>query len=145
MVAKFDWTKDHIRRYLETGGDDGHIWHGHDGKGEFPCLLLTTTGRKTGKARTTPLIYGCDGNDYVVVASQGGLPNHPSWFLNIAANPRVRIQIRAEAFDATARAANDEERARLWPMMVKIYPPYEHYGERASATRIIPVVIVTPD
>lgn len=144
-MAKFDWTRDHVRRYLETGGADGHIWRGHDGKGHFPCLLLTTIGRKSGERRTTPLIYGLDGGNHVVVASQGGLPNHPGWFFNIDADPRVTVQVRADVFAARARAATAEERERLWPMMVGIYPPYEAYRKRASETRDIPVVLLVAD
>src|SRR5262249_27011725 len=75
------WQQAHMRRYLETGGKDGHIWEG------VPTLLLTTTGRRSGEARTTPLIYGRDGNRYLVVASRGGAPAHPKWYENLTANP----------------------------------------------------------
>ena len=142
-MAQRDWARDHVRRYRETGGADGHIWTGHDGTGNFPCLLLTTTGRKTGEARTTPLIYGRDGPDYVVIASQGGRPDHPFWYFNLAADPAVEVQVEAERFAATARTAAGEDRDRLWRMMAALYPPYDDYREQAAATREIPVVVLS--
>lgn len=142
-MAQADWARDHVRRYRETGGADGHIWKGHDGTGNFPCLLLTTTGRKSGEARTTPLIYGRDGADYVVIGSQGGRPNHPSWYLNLVQDPGVEIQVQAETFAATARAAGGDDRERLWTMMARLYPPYDDYRARAAASREIPVVVLS--
>lgn len=141
-MAKFDWARDHVRRYVESGGTDGHVWHGHDGKGNFPCLLLTTTGRKSGSRRTTPLIYGRDGGGYVVVASQGGLPNHPGWYFNIEADPRIGLQVGPDVFAGRARIAAGAERDRLWRMMVDVYPPYDAYRKRAEASREIPVVVI---
>ena len=142
-MAQADWAREHVGRYRATGGADGHIWKGRDGTGNFPCLLLTTTGRKTGEARTTPLIYGQDGTDYVVIASQGGRPDHPSWYLNLSANSVVDMQVEAETFAATARTADGDERDRLWRMMAELYPPYEAYREEAAATREIPVVVLS--
>lgn len=142
-MAQADWAKDHVRRYRETGGADGHIWKGHDGTGHFPCLLLTTAGRKTGEARTTPLIYGRDGADYVVIASQGGRPNHPSWYFNLAQSPGVEVQVEAESFTATARAVDGDRRDRLWATMAALYPPYDAYRAKAAATREIPVVVLS--
>ena len=142
-MAQAGWARDHVRRYRETGGTDGHIWKGHHGTGNFPCLLLTTTGRKSGEARTTPLIYGCDGAEYVVIASQGGRPDHPSWYLNLSADPVVDVQVEAASFAATARTAEGEERGRLWKMMAELYPPYEPYREKAAPTREIPVVVLS--
>ena len=142
-MAQADWARDHVRRYRETGGADGHIWTGHDGTGNSPCLLLTTVGRKTGEARTTPLIYGTDGANYVVIASQGGRPNHPSWYLNLLRTPVVDLQVEAASFAATARTADGDERDRLWRMMAALYPPYDDYREKAAATREIPVVVLS--
>ena len=142
-MARMDWAMDHVRRYRETGGADGHIWTGHDGKGHFPCLLLTTTGHKSGEARTTPLIYGRDGADYVIIASQGGRPVHPFWYLNLAQDPAVELQVEAESFAATARTAEGEERERLWGMMAALYPPYDAYRDKAAASRQIPVVVLS--
>ena len=142
-MAKMGWAEEHVRRYRETGGADGHIWTGHDGKGHFPCLLLTTTGHRSGEPRTTPLIYGRDGADYVIVASQGGRPVHPFWYLNLAKEPAVEVQVEAESFAATARTAEGGERARLWATMAALYPPYDAYREKAAATREIPVVVLS--
>jgi deazaflavin-dependent oxidoreductase (nitroreductase family) len=105
-----------------------------------PVLLLTTTGRKSGGALTLPLIYGRDGERVVIVASRGGAPDHPAWYKNLAAQPRVRVQIAAEKFAATARTAAGDERARLWRAMTKIWPAYDEY--QAKTTREIPVVVL---
>ncbi len=128
------WIADHLRRYQATDGADGHLWNG------VPCLLLTTTGRTSGAALTLPLIYGRDGERFVIVASRGGAPDHPAWYKNLAAQPRVMLQVAAEKFAATARTAAGEERARLWIAMAKIWPAYEEY--RAKTTREIPVVVL---
>jgi deazaflavin-dependent oxidoreductase (nitroreductase family) len=128
------WIADHLRRYQATDGADGHLWNG------VPCLLLTTTGRKSGAALTLPLIYGRDGERVVVVASRGGAPDHPAWYENLAAQPRVRVQVAADKFAATARTAKGEERARLWSLMAKIWPAYDEY--QAKTTREIPVVVL---
>ena len=141
-MAQADWAKEHVERYRRTGGADGHIWTGFDGSGNFPCLLLTTTGRKSGAARTTPLIYGQDGADYVVIASTGGRPKHPKWYLNLSEDATVEVQVKDDVFKATARTAPPADRARLWPMMAKIYPPYDEY--QAKTERIIPVFLAEP-
>lgn len=129
-----DWVADHIRKYVETGGDSGHLWRG------VPTLLLTTRGRKSGKQRRTALIYGQDGDNYVVVASRGGHAQHPAWYLNLVENPAVQVQVKAEVFTALARTATPEEKARLWPVMVSIWPDYENYQN--STDREIPVVVL---
>ncbi len=129
------WIAEHLRKYRETDGADGHIWNG------VPCLLLTMTGRKSGASLTLPLIYGRDGDRVVIVASRGGAPDHPAWYKNLAAQPRVSLQIAAEKFDARARTAAGEERARLWQLMAKIWPAYEEYRVKAT-TREIPVVVL---
>ena len=141
-MAQANWAREHVVRYRESGGADGHIWTGHDGKGHFPCLLLTTSGRKSGETRTTPLIYGRDGGDFVIIASQGGRPNHPAWYLNLENDSKVEIQVEADAFAASARTAGADERDRLWKMMAKIYPPYDDYQVKA-APREIPVVVLS--
>lgn len=131
------WVNEHMQRYLATGGEDGHEW-----KPGVPTLLLTTRGRKSGLLRRTALIYGRDGDAYVVVASRGGAPTHPAWYLNLTADPQVRVQVGAEEFDARARTATPEERARLWPDMARIWPAYDDYQRRTD--REIPVVILEP-
>jgi deazaflavin-dependent oxidoreductase (nitroreductase family) len=123
-----------MRRYLETGGRDGHIWEG------VPTLLLTTTGRRSGQARTTPLIYGRAGDDYVVVASRGGAPRHPAWYENLVARPEVQVQVMADRFPARARTATAAEKPALWKAMAAIWPPYEEYQARTE--REIPVVVL---
>jgi deazaflavin-dependent oxidoreductase (nitroreductase family) len=132
-----EWQADHIRRYLATDGRDGHEW-----RPGVPTLLLTTKGRRSGVARRNALIYGRDGDRYVVVASKGGDPAHPYWYRNLSADPNVRVQVMGDKFDARARAATDEERARLWPEMSRIWPPYDEY--QRSTDRQIPVVVLEP-
>jgi deazaflavin-dependent oxidoreductase (nitroreductase family) len=129
-----DWIADHLRRYLATDGADGHLWNG------VPTLLLTTKGRTSGEPLLLPLIYGRDGDRYVVVASKGGAPQHPAWYLNLQAEPRVKLQVAAERFDARARTATAAERPALWRTMAKIWPAYDEYQTKTS--REIPVVVL---
>lgn len=128
------WVNDHIRQYVDSGGAEGHDWRG------APTLLLTTTGRKSGKLHRTALIYQQVGEDYVLVASRGGAPTHPAWFLNLEANPDVRLQVRDEEFAGKARVATGAERERLWQVMTKVWPDYDNY--RAKTDREIPVIVV---
>lgn len=130
------WQRAHLQRYVDSDGAKGHKWQG------VHTLLLTTRGRRTGRPRRTPLIYGRDGDDYLVVASNGGNREHPQWYRNLRADSQVRVQVEAEKFDAVARTADAEERHRLWPVMVKIWPAYDDYQTRTS--REIPVVVLTP-
>jgi deazaflavin-dependent oxidoreductase (nitroreductase family) len=123
---------EHVRRYRETGGEVGYLWNG------VPTLILTTVGRKSGQPRDTPLIYAADGDDYVVIASQGGAPTHPQWYLNLRTNPDVHVQVRADRFAATARIADGAERERLWRLMAAAWPSYDVYQTRTE--RVIPVV-----
>ena len=128
------WVQDHIRQYVESGGERGHRWKGTD------TLLLTTRGRKSGDLRRTALIYGTDGDRYVVVASYGGKPHHPAWYLNLEADPNVIVQVGEETFAATARTASPEERERLWGPMAEIWPAYDDY--QAKTDREIPIVVI---
>jgi deazaflavin-dependent oxidoreductase (nitroreductase family) len=127
---------EHVRRYQETDGAVGHIWNG------VPILLLTTTGRKSGQPRTTPLIYARDGDAYLVVASMGGAPHHPDWYRNLVAHPNARIQVRADHVDVTARTAEEDEKARLWAIVAGQWPNYDAYQSRTD--RVIPVVVLSP-
>jgi deazaflavin-dependent oxidoreductase (nitroreductase family) len=138
------WINDHISRYLATDGADGYLWDASigGGKGLVPTLLLTTVGRKSGRALTLPLIFGRAGEAYVVVASKGGAPAHPAWYLNLQASPEVGVQVKADKFTARAHTADAAERAKLWPMMVEIYGPYAQYQTKTD--RQIPVVVLTP-
>lgn len=128
------WVKQHIDEYLETDGEKGRRWNGTN------TLLLTTRGRKSGKLRRSALIYGEDAGGYILVASKGGAPNHPSWYLNLVADPDVTIQVGADLHRGTARTATGEERFRLWQMMTSIWPAYDDYQE--ATDREIPVVVV---
>ena len=130
------WVQEHIRRYLDSDGEDGHIWNG------VPTLLLTTTGRRTGRSRTTPLIYGkVEGEEtYVVVASRGGATHHPSWYLNLVDTSAVQLRVGSNSFEATARTASPDEKPALWNMMAEIWPAYNEY--QAKTERTIPVVIL---
>ncbi len=141
-MAQRDWVLDHLRRYLESDGEDGHIWHGLKGDQHLQTLILTTTGRRSGAPRPTPLIYGRAGDDHVIVASRGGAERHPWWYENLVANPEVELRVAAKSFPARARTAAGEERARLWPMMAEIFPSYIDYQDRAKAHREIPVVVL---
>jgi deazaflavin-dependent oxidoreductase (nitroreductase family) len=128
------WIADHLERYEATNGADGHIWRG------VPTLLLTTVGSRSGEPRRLPLIYGRDGERYLVVASRGGAPDHPAWYKNLVANPDVEVQVGADRFRARARPANRDERPRLWRAMTRIWPAYDQYQSRTQ--REIPVVLI---
>ncbi len=139
-----DWIRDHVRRYQESDGADGHLWDSSvaGGPGPVPTLLLTTTGRRSGAPHVLPLIYGETAGGYAIVASKGGAPSHPAWYLNLTARPEVRVQVGARRFRARARTAAGSERASLWKQMVGIYPPYADYQKRTE--REIPVVVLEP-
>jgi deazaflavin-dependent oxidoreductase (nitroreductase family) len=126
---------EHVKRYLETDGEEGHDWR--DGA---PVLILTTTGRRSGEPRPTPLIYGRSGDDYLVVASKGGAPEPPAWFVNLSANPDVQVQVKADRFTARARTATAEEKPEMWRTMTAIWPAYDDY--QAKTDREIPVVVL---
>lgn len=137
------WIQEHLARYMATDGAEGYLWDASVGGGQglVPTLLLTTVGRKSGRVLTMPLIFGRSGDDYVVVASKGGAPTHPAWYLNLQAQPEVELQVKAEKFKARARTAVGEERASLWARMVAIYGPYAQY--QAKIDRQIPVVVLS--
>lgn len=125
---------EHVRRYRETDGEVGYLWNG------VPTLILTTTGRRSGQLRDTPLIYGTDGDAAVVIASQGGAPTHPHWYINLRDEPRVDVQIKADRYAAVARTASPPERDRLWEHMAERWPSYDTYRQRTE--RVIPVVVL---
>ncbi len=124
----------HIDSYVKSGGQKGHTWNG------VPTLLLTTRGRKSGQLRRTALIYGQDTGRYLLVASLGGSPKHPLWYLNLLEHPEVELQVGEEIFAGRARTATAEEKPRLWQLMAAIFPQYDSYQKKTS--REIPVVIV---
>ena len=129
--------QEHVRVYRESGGEEGHEWQ----PGVF-TLLLTTTGRTSGDPHTAPLIYGQLGEEYVVVASKGGAPEHPDWYLNLEQDPDVEIQVGPDVMAATARTVSGEDRRQLWELMAGIWPQYEDYATKTD--RDIPVVALTP-
>ena len=128
--------EDHIRAYQESGGEAGYLWNG------VPTLLLTVTGRRTGRALTSALIFGRDGDDYLVVASKGGAPRHPSWYLNLDAHPSALIQVKDKRFPVVGRTATPAAKPRLWRIMTEVWPNYDVYQSRTD--RDIPVVILSP-
>ncbi len=126
--------QEHVKRYVETDGAEGHDWEGTQ------VLILTTTGRKSGEQRSTPLIYGQSGDRYMVVASKGGAPDHPAWYKNLSAQPEVTVQVRDDKFKAHARTATAEEKPELWSIMTEAWPAYDEYQEKTD--RDIPVVVL---
>ncbi len=139
-----DWIKEHVALYLRDG-EAGHYWDASlgGGKGMLTTLLLTTTGRKSGKPSILPLIYRpTDSGGYCVIASKGGAAAHPAWYLNLEASPQVKVQVANEKFNAIARVAEGEEREKLWKLMADYYPPYNDY--QAATQRKIPVVVLDP-
>jgi deazaflavin-dependent oxidoreductase (nitroreductase family) len=132
--SKVGWVAKHIQRYVESEGKDGHLYQG------MLTLLLTTRGRKSGKLYRTALFYGEDNGRYLLVPSNGGSDEAPSWYLNMLENPEVYLQVGAEKFTAQARIATPEEKPALWQIMTKIFPRYNTYQKQSA--REIPVVIL---
>lgn len=133
----------HATLYRATGGLLGRkLRTGAAFPHGAPVCLLITIGRKSGKARTAPLLYLRDGDRLVVVASKGGMPSHPLWYLNLQAHPEVLVQIGREKRSMRARTADEQERAELWPRLVDMYSDYAQYQEWTD--RRIPVVICEP-
>lgn len=130
------FTALHVFFYrLSHGRIGGRMWGA-------PVLLLTTTGRKTGKLRTTPLLYLLDGNNIAIVASNGGRDREPSWWMNLKKNPNSWVEIKGSKKLVRAEKATDEEKRRLWPILTKMYPTYDEYQKKT--TREIPVVLLKP-
>ena len=125
---------EHVRKYRETGGEEGHDWQGTQ------TLILTTTGRKSGEERSTPLIYGRRGDDYLIVASKGGADAPPAWYLNLEAKPEAEIQVKADRFKVRSRVATPDEKPDAWRTMVGEWPAYDEYQEKTD--REIPVVVL---
>src|SRR3954468_24864894 len=126
--------KEHTDRYRETDGAEGYDWQG------TTILLLETTGRKSGKSYTHPLIYRDFGDDQIIVASKGGAPTPPDWFLNLEANSEVGVQIKGETFRARARVATPEEKPAMWDHMLEVWPDYANYQTKTD--REIPIVVL---
>jgi len=126
--------QEHVDRYRATDGEEGHDWQG------TTALLLTTTGRKSGDARTTPLIYQEHDGDLLVVASKGGADEPPAWFLNLEEDPAVEVQVKGDRFSATARTATPDEKPEMWSKMTEAWPQYDEYQQKTD--REIPVVVL---
>lgn len=131
-LSPAQWVADQARLYEESGGTEGTQMQGS------PCLLLDYQGRRTGQWHRTVLIYGRDGADYLVVASKGGADTHPQWYRNLRANPEVRLRVETERFTARAQPLSDDDKQRVWPHLVEVFPPYADY--QAATDRDIPVV-----
>ena len=127
---------DNIAAYRDSGGEVGYLWNG------VPTLLLDATGRHSGIVRTSALIFARDGEDYLVVASMGGAPKHPAWYLNLQANAEAEIQVKAERIPVTAHTATAAEKPRLWQLVTDVWPNYDVYQSRTE--RDIPVVVLSP-
>jgi deazaflavin-dependent oxidoreductase (nitroreductase family) len=121
---------------LSNGRVAGHVPSG------APLCLLTTTGRKTGRQRTVPLLYIAWGDEMVLVASRGGMSNHPAWYLNLQDEPRAVVEVGATRLDVVARPATADEREEMWPALTAAYPHFDAYQERTA--RAIPVVVLSP-
>jgi deazaflavin-dependent oxidoreductase (nitroreductase family) len=134
-MSEYPFGDEHVRVYRETGGEVGHIW-----REDSTILLLTTKGRKSGEPRTTPLIYAEDGDRFVIVASKGGAPEHPGWYLNLEKTPEVELQVKDEVFAARARTAEGDERERLWRKANEVWKHYDEYATKTD--REIPVVVL---
>ncbi|HEY2478592.1 MAG TPA: nitroreductase family deazaflavin-dependent oxidoreductase [Solirubrobacterales bacterium] len=125
----------HVQRYIETDGEEGFDW-----RNGTKILLLFTKGRKSGEERANALIFEPDGADYLIVASKGGTPEHPAWFLNLEAEPEVEVQVKGDRFKAHARTATPEEKPRMWKKMTAAWPDYDNYQQ--GTDRQIPVVVL---
>jgi deazaflavin-dependent oxidoreductase (nitroreductase family) len=139
-----EWQEQHLHCYLQSGGTEGHFYDFGpiNDEGYQPICLIKHVGRKTGRTLILPLIYGMVEGEIVIVASKGGSPTHPAWYLNIAASSEVEVQVATQAFRTTWREPVDTERQRIWDQMVAIYPPYAEYQE--STDRLIPLVLMKP-
>ena len=139
-----NWIAEHIKLYREDP-EKAHMWDSSmaGGKGILPTLLLTSIGRKSGQPRPLPLIYKKVGDNYVIIASKGGAPAHPVWYLNLEANPDCEVQAGTEVTQAKARVAEGAEREDLWNQLAEIYPPYLDY-QKYAGDREIPVVVLEP-
>jgi proline iminopeptidase len=137
------WQERHAEAYLKSNGREGHVVDlGIPGVPEVDTLLLQTTGRKSKDARISPLIYGKDGGRFIIVASKGGAPKHPDWFLNLRDQPGVRFQVADKKYRGVAHIVEGAQRERLFRMMAGLYSPYDDY--QAKTTRQIPVVALEP-
>ena len=144
LVAQFRvFIDNHLKTYLSSSGAEGHIMDmSHVGVAHLlPTLLLKTVGRRSGKPLIVPLIYGYYAGEWVVIASKGGAPDHPAWFLNLESGPQIEFQVATQAFRGAWRVAAGDEREKVWRYMAGVYPPYDDY-QKTTGGRVIPVVML---
>ena len=143
-ASESGWIAKHREQYLKNP-EQGHLWDSTigGGPGPLPTLLLTTTGRKSGKESVMPLLYGEVDGGYAIIASKGGHPKHPGWYHNIKAQGEVKVQVASDVFRASTRDAEGAERQKIWDQMVAMYPPFADY-QQAAGDREIPVVVLEP-
>ena len=131
-----EWVRDQVELYEGSGGKEGLTLRDTG----MPCIIVTNRGNKTGAIRKPPLMRAVDGNNYILVASQGGSPKHPVWYYNLKADPNVEIRDETEVFSVRAREVPEgRERQRLWDIAVAAYPPYQEYQDKT--VRLIPVFV----
>ena len=139
MPSTSDWVREQVELYESSGGTEGLTLRDTG----LPCIIVTHRGRKTGAIRKTPLMTVVDGDNYILIASQGGRPKHPQWYFNLKADPNVEIRDKTEVYSMRVREVKDpEERQRLWKLAVEAYPPYEDYQKKTD--RVIPVFVAEP-
>jgi F420H(2)-dependent quinone reductase len=133
------WVADQVEQYEKSGGTEALTLRNTG----LPVIIVTNHGHKTGAIRKTPLMRVKDGKNYILVASQGGAPEHPQWYFNLKADPNVEIRDKTEVYKMRVREVTDPaERERLWKIAVKAYPPYQEYQQKTS--RLIPVFVAEP-
>ncbi|MFP6780182.1 MAG: nitroreductase/quinone reductase family protein [Gammaproteobacteria bacterium] len=143
-LSETGWIGQHREQYKKDP-EKGHMWDSTigGGPGPLPTLLLTTTGRKSGKESCMPLLYGKVDGGFAIIASKGGAPKHPGWYHNIKAQGEVGVQVAADIFQANTRVAEGAERTAIWDQMVSMYPPFGDY-KVAAGDREIPVIVLEP-
>ena len=133
------WVAEQVELYEGSGGTEGLTLRDTG----LPVIIVTNRGWKTGVIRKTPLMRVVDGNNYILVASQGGAPKHPLWYHNLKADPNVEIRDKTEVYAMRVREVVDSvERQRLWDIAVEAYPPYQEYQDKTD--RIIPIFVAEP-
>ena len=145
LTDRAPWIREHLINYLRTDGEIGYLRdESRSGASKvITCLVLKTIGRKSGKPNLLPLIYAPWGDEYVIVGSKGGAPQHPGWYFNIQANPAIEFQVKEKVFRGAAREAEGDERQRLWDYVTAFFPPYLEY--QGKTERRIPVMILTAE
>jgi deazaflavin-dependent oxidoreductase (nitroreductase family) len=139
IPSPWQWVAEQVELYEGSGGTEGLTFRDTG----LPVIIVTHRGRKTGAIRKTPLMRVVDGNNYILVASQGGAPKHPLWYHNLKANPNIEVRDRSNVYTMRVREVTDSaERERLWKIAVAAYPPYQDYQEKTE--RIIPIFVAEP-